>query len=387
MSTRNLDKLMAPRSVVAIGASARPGSVGAAVTRNLLAGGFQGDIHLVNIKGGEIAGRPVLKSAGRAAQPRRSRRHHDAAGDRAAADPASWASSGTGRRHHHRRPGAAPTAREDNARWRKRILRAARPHLLRIVGPNCIGYAAPRHRPQRQLRAGPGSRPGGWRRSRSRAPCWPGSPTGAAAQGIGFSHLISMGDMTDVDFGDVLDMLARDYETRAVLMYVEGITQARKFMSAARSVARAEAGDRAQGRPPCRGGPGRGLAHRRDGGLGRGLRRGLRARRPGARCKGLGELFDAAETLGHGLLPRNERLAILTNGGGAGIIATDLLIDEGGELAALHAAHHRRSSTRRCRASGRTPIRSTSWATPTARATPPRSTPWPTIAASARCWR
>ena len=54
MSTRNLDKMMAPRSVVAIGASARPGSVGAAVTRNLLAGGFQGEIHLVNIKGGDI---------------------------------------------------------------------------------------------------------------------------------------------------------------------------------------------------------------------------------------------------------------------------------------------------------------------------------------------
>jgi acetyltransferase len=68
--------------------------------------------------------------------------------------------------------------------------------------------------------------------------CWRRSPTGAARRGIGFSHLVSMGDMADVDFGDVLDMLARDYETRAVLMYVEGVTQARKFMSAARSVAR-----------------------------------------------------------------------------------------------------------------------------------------------------
>ena len=62
MSTRNLDKMMAPRSVVAIGASARPGSVGAAVTRNLLAGGFKGEVHLVNVKGGTIEGRPVLKS-------------------------------------------------------------------------------------------------------------------------------------------------------------------------------------------------------------------------------------------------------------------------------------------------------------------------------------
>ena len=69
MSTRNLDKMMTPGSVVAIGASARPGSLGEAVTRNLLAGGFQGDIHLVNIKGGEIAGRPVLKSLAELKQP------------------------------------------------------------------------------------------------------------------------------------------------------------------------------------------------------------------------------------------------------------------------------------------------------------------------------
>src|SRR6185437_10882394 len=69
MSTRNLDKLMAPTSVVAIGASERPGSVGAAVTRNLLAGGFNGEIHLVNRKGGEIAGRPVWRSLSEVLSP------------------------------------------------------------------------------------------------------------------------------------------------------------------------------------------------------------------------------------------------------------------------------------------------------------------------------
>ena len=63
MSIRNLDKLMAPRSIVAIGASVRPGSIGAAVTRNLLSGGFQGDIHLVNLKGGEIDGYSVMNAS------------------------------------------------------------------------------------------------------------------------------------------------------------------------------------------------------------------------------------------------------------------------------------------------------------------------------------
>ena len=74
MSTRNLDKLMAPGSIVAIGASTRPGSVGAAVTRNLLAGGFKGHIHLVNIKGGVIEGRPVHKGLAELPQPATTQR-------------------------------------------------------------------------------------------------------------------------------------------------------------------------------------------------------------------------------------------------------------------------------------------------------------------------
>ena len=129
-------------------------------------------------------------------------------------------------------------------------------------------------------------------------------------------------------------MLARDYDTRAVLMYVEGITQARKFMSAARSVARIKpvivlkAGRHAAAAKAAASHTGAmaGSAAVYDAAF---ARAGL------VRVHGLGELFDAAETLGHGGSPRNERLAILTNGGGTGIIATDLLMDEGGELASL----------------------------------------------------
>lgn len=333
MSVRNLDKLMAPRSVVAIGASARPGSIGVAVTRNLLAGGFQGDIHLVNLKGGEIDGRPVLKSIAEMSEPAdlavimtppetvpRLVLELGERGTRAAVVITSG-------------PGAGPEMREDNARWRKRILRAARPHLLRVVGPNCIGYAVPR------LGLNASFGPGGLKAGRVAAVAQSGAVLAGladwgAAQNIGFSHLISMGDMADVDFGDVLDMLARDYETRAVLMYVEGITQARKFMSAARSVARVKpvivlkAGRHAAAAKAAASHTGSmaGSAAVYDAAFARAGLVGVR---------GLGELFDAAETLGHAILPRNERLAILTNGGGMGIIATDLLLDEGGDLATL----------------------------------------------------
>ncbi len=144
MSTRNLDKMMAPRSVVAIGASARPGSVGAAVTRNLLAGGFKGDIHLVNVKGGAIDGRPVLKRLAELREPA------DLAVIMTPAETVPRLVLELGERGTQAAviitagPGNGAKAHDDNARWRKRILRAAQPHLLRILGPNCIGYAAPR---------------------------------------------------------------------------------------------------------------------------------------------------------------------------------------------------------------------------------------------------
>jgi acetyltransferase len=333
VSTRNLDGLVAPRSVVAIGASARKGAVGEAVTRNLLTGGFKGDIYLVNIKGGEIGGRPVFRTL--AELPAAA----DLAVVMTPADTVAQIIAELGARGTKvavvvtAGPGNGPSAREVNAQWRDGILRAAQPHLLRIVGPNCIGYVAPRI----GLNAGFG--PSGLKAGQVAAVAQSGAVLAAladwgSAQGIGFSHLLSMGDMADVDFGDALDMLARDLQTRAILMYVEGITQARKFMSAARGVARMKpvivlkAGRHAAAAQAAASHTGSmaGSAAVYDAAF---ARAGL------VRVAGLGELFDAAETLGHSIVPRNERLAILTNGGGVGIVATDLLLDGGGELAVL----------------------------------------------------
>ena len=327
MSIRNLDKLMSPKSVVAVGASTRPGSVGEAVTRNLLGGGFKGDIHLVNLKGGTIEGRPVLRSV----------RELKAPPDLAVimTPPASVPRVVTELGQIGTRVAVIITSGmgQDMPRWRQRILDAANPFLMRIVGPNCIGYCAP------GLGLNAGFGPAGIKAGRIAAVAQSGAVLAGladwgTAQNIGFSHLVSMGDMADVDFGDVLDMLSRDYHTRAVLMYVEGITAARKFMSAARSVARIKpvivlkAGRHAAAAKAAASHTGAmaGSAAVYDAAF---ARAGL------VEVRGLGELFDAAETLGHAITPRNERLAILTNGGGTGIIATDLLLDEGGELANL----------------------------------------------------
>ena len=333
MSTRNLDKLLSPRSVVAIGASARPNSVGGAVTRNLLAGGFGGEIHLINTKGGRIAGRPVLRSLTDLPAP------PDLAivmtppeavpglvGDlsRLGTKAAVIITAG---------PGTGAEASRRNASWRQQILDAARPYLLRVLGPNCIGYAAPRLGLNASF--GPsGLKPGRLAAVAQSGAVLAGLADWGASQGIGFSYLISMGDMADVDFGDVLDALSRDHETRAILLYVEGVTHARKFMSAARGLARMK--------PVIVLKAGRHAAAAQAAASHTGSMAGSTAVYDAAFARaglvsvlGLGELFDAAETLGRSIVPRTERLAILTNGGGVGIIATDLLIDEGGELALL----------------------------------------------------
>lgn len=333
MSTRNLDKLMEARSVVAIGASARAGSVGAAVTRNLLAGGFRGDIHLVNLKGGQIDGKPVFKSLRQLPEPA------DLAVIMTPPETVPGLVSELGRRGTRAAivitagPGSGPGGAAINAKWRQQILDSARPHLMRIVGPNCIGYAAP------PLGLNASFGPSKLKTGRIAAIAQSGAVLAGladwgAAQGIGFTHLISMGDMADVDFGDVLDMLARHHETRAVLMYVEGIVQARKFMSAARGLARLKPIVVLKG--------GRHAAAAQAAASHTGSMAGSAAVYDAAfaraglvQVRGLGELFDAAETLGYGLTPRTEKLAILTNGGGVGIIATDLLMDEGGEMATL----------------------------------------------------
>jgi acetyltransferase len=156
----------------------------------------------------------------------------------------------------------------------------------------------------------------------------------AVSRGIGFSHVVSLGDMADVDFGDMLDYLAADPHTRAILLYVEGITHGRKFMSAARAAARIK--------PVLALKAGRSNAGSRAATSHTGVLTGTDAvhdavfRRAGVlRVRTTAELFDAAETLAMTHEQVGDRLAILTNGGGAGVLAADALVAAGGRLAEL----------------------------------------------------
>ena len=333
MSIRNLDKMFAPRSIAVIGASDKPNSVGAALMTNLLQAGFAGPVLPVNPKASAVHG---IKAYGDIASLPHA---PDLAVIATPPDTVPPLIAELGRRGT--RAGVILTAgfAEGEAKVGKEraaeLLAAARPYLLRIVGPNCLGIAVPGI---------------GVDATFAPAAILPGNiafltQSGAMAttvldwalpRGIGFSAIVSMGDMADVDFGDLLDYFALDEATNAILIYAEAVTEARKFMSAARRAARVKPvivvkGGRAE--------EGARAASSHTGALaGADIVYEAAFRRAGMlRVNELEELFDAAATLGRMAPQRGDRLAIVSNGGGAGVLATDRLIAEGGRLAELDA--------------------------------------------------
>ncbi|VIO72907.1 Succinate--CoA ligase [ADP-forming] subunit alpha [Bradyrhizobium ivorense] len=215
------------------------------------------------------------------------------------------------------------------------IVRTARAHGMRLVGPNCIGMLLPRAKLNASFAAHQPSLGHVALISQSGAVAaamieW------AAERRLGFSGIVSIGDQLDVDVADLLDYFALDNHTNAILVYLEAVKDARKFMSAARAAARlkpvvvVKSGRMAQGAK---------AAATHTGALaGSDAVYDAAFRRAGMlRVYDLRELFDCAELLGRGFVPRGNRLAILTNGGGLGILAIDRLAELGGAPANLTA--------------------------------------------------
>ncbi len=331
MSIRHLDILFRPTSIAVIGASNEPHSVGATVMQNLLSAGFAGPIMPVNPKYEAVGG--VLSYRDVAALPKTP----DLAvictpPHTVPALIAALGARGT-RAAVVLSAGLEAKSSQGDTSLQQEMLDAALPHLLRILGPNCVGLLVPGVGLNASF-AHTNALPGKLAFvSQSGALCtavldW------ARSSRIGFSHFISLGNEADVDFGDVLDYLGGDPSTRAILLYVESITHARKFMSAARAASRnkpiiaIKSGRVAEGARAAASHTGAlaGADDVYDAAL----------RRAGIlRVFETDDLFAAAETLTRTRPLRGERLAILTNGGGPGVLATDVLCGSGGRLAAL----------------------------------------------------
>lgn len=331
MSVRNLKYLFEPSSIAVIGASPKPHSVGATVLQNLLAGGFRGTVMLVNPKYDMMADLKVYASAAKL----------PGAPDLAvictppSTVPGIIADLGKlGTKAAIVLTAGLGAVKDLRGRTMKDLmLAAAKPHLLRILGPNCVGLLVPGLGVNASF-AHTGALPGKIAFVSQSGAMVTGVLDWAKSRGIGFSKFISLGDSADVDFGDVLDYLASDPETHAILLYMEAITDARKFMSAARAAARSKPTLVIKaGRAP----EGAKAAASHTGALtGSDDVYDAAIRRAGMlRVYTTMDLFDAVETLGRSRPVRGDRLAIITNGGGPGVLATDALIGKNGRLANL----------------------------------------------------
>jgi acetyltransferase len=324
MTIRNLNKMFEPRSAALIGASGKPGSVGFTAARNMISGGFQGPIYFVNPARAQILDRPCFPDIESLPE----------APDLALVATPPQAVPGVidalGRKGCRAAVVITAGLRGDLSR---QMLEAAEPYLLRILGSNCLGLLLPEVRLNASFAHAP-ARLGDLAFLSQSGAIITSVLDWAADRAVGFSQMVSLGDTDDVDFGDMLDYLAGDVSSRAILLYIESLKNAPKFMSAARRAARSKpvivikAGRRAEGA--------RAAASHTGALAGADAVYEAAFRRAGVlRVYDLDEIFDAAEVLSHiGSLP-GERLAVLTNGGGAGVLAADALGDYQGRLAVL----------------------------------------------------
>ena len=327
-----LSPLFAPASVAIIGASEEPGSVGAVLAQNMAAG-YRGALYAVNPKHKSVHGLPTFPSIGKVpgrvdlaviatpapAVPTVIEQCGEAGVRAAVVITAGFSETGP-----------------QGARLERALLENARRYRLRVVGPNCLGIMRPEIGVNATFARG-AALPGSLGLiSQSGAVCtalldW------AKPNGVGFSSVISLGGSSDVDFGEIVDYLVNDPKTEHILLYIEGVRDARSFVSALRAAARVKPVILMKvGRHPA----GSRAAVSHTGAIvGSDDVFDAVVRRAGVvRVTTIGQLVAAAQALASHVRPQGDRLAIVTNGGGPGVMAADRAGDLGIPLAELAPA-------------------------------------------------
>ena len=330
MSTRNLDKIFDPRSIALIGASETRGKLGNILFHNLIEGGFRGRIYPVNPKYKSVLGRTTYKTVleiegevdlaivvtpiGVVPEIVRDFVEKNVLG-------AIIISAG------------GKEVGEEGRRIEERIINEAGKGGIRIIGPNCLGVLYPSiglnaSFSQRMARSGDLAFI-----SQSGALCT-AILDRSFKENIGFSHFISIGSMADVDFGDLIDYLGASDEVASIMLYIESLTNTKKFMSAARAVSRIK--------PIIALKAGRSQAGAQAAASHTGAMAGedevydAAFKRAGIiRVNTINELFNCAEGLAKQPRPLSPRLGIITNAGGPGVMATDRLEELGNSPAVL----------------------------------------------------
>ena len=330
MGPHHLEALFSPQHIAIFGASNKPGGVGTRILQNLIQAGFKGELYPINPKHKKVQNLRCYKDLKEADAP---------------IDPAIIATPANTTLEvmqdcgeHGVKAAIVLTAgfRETGAkgeRLEQSLVDRARHFGIHLLGPNCLGLMRPSigldatfldtFAPDGRLALV----------SQSGALCTAILDWSKPHQ-LGFSTVVSLGNAADIDFGDILDYLAIDPRTDAILLYVEGIHDARAFMSGLRSAARAkpiivlkvgrhQTGSRAASTHT-------GAMIGSDDAFDAALERaGV------VRAMSFGQLFAAASILATGKRVHGNRLAIVTNGGGPGVLATDRAEDLGVEIATL----------------------------------------------------
>jgi acetyltransferase len=330
MGKHYLSTLFSPKSVAVFGASDRPDSVGQIVFQNMLGSGFKGKLYAINARHADVQGQKAYQSIAEiseqielvvvATPPQTVPEIIESCGIHGV-KAAVIITAGFGE-----------TGRE-GAALEKQLLETAHRYGIRLIGPNCLGIMRPSIGLDATFNNG-GANVGNIAFvSQSGALCtaildW------AKRNDVGFSSVVSMGSSTDVDFGEILDYLVSDADTHSILMYIEGIRNARRFMSALRAAARikpvvlVKVGRHTAGSKAA-------MSHTASL-VGSDDVFEAAVRRAGVvRVQTITQLFTAAKALSCGFRPVGNRLAIVTNGGGPGVMAADRAADLGVTIATL----------------------------------------------------
>ena len=330
MSIYNLDKVFHPAAVAVIGASPREGTIGSALVKNILAGGYGGRIFPVNPQHKEIHGLAVSPTLSQIKEPvdlailatplQTAPQIMEECVDRGVKAAVIISAGG-------KEIGAS------GSRLEEQIRETAHGGGVRIIGPNCLGVVCSGSR----LNASFASHlplPGKMAFvSQSGAVCTAILDLSLKEQ-IGFSYFVSVGSMLEVDFGDLIDYLGNDTQVNSIILYMESLTNFRKFMSAARAVSRVKPIIVLKsGRSPA----GAKAAQSHTGALsGEDAVYEAAFQRAGIkRVHTVAELFDCAELLAKQPRPAGPGLIVITNAGGPGVMAADALAEYGLEPLAL----------------------------------------------------
>lgn len=328
-----LTSLFEPKSIAIVGASETPGSIGATLVRNVIDGGFKGKLFLVNPRHEFVFGQRAYDSVESIPQ----RLDLAVICTKAETVPSIVDACGrAGTRNAIVISGGFAEMGPRGANLARAMLESARRHNLRLLGPNCLGIMRPASGLNVTFAHGSANPGTIGLISQSGALCtaildW------ALPNNVGFSNVVSLGAESDIDFGEILDYMVADPRTENIFLYIEGIKNARRFMSALRAAARCKPVLLIKvGRHPA--GKQAALSHT-GAVVGADDVFDVAVRRAGVvRLGNVGQMYAAASALFSHFHPRGNRLMIITNGGGPGVMAADYAADIGIPLAKLSEA-------------------------------------------------